>query len=124
MIDQIITALKNTSSVTTFVPADNIFPLIRLQQSDLPAAVVQLVDTEPIDTKDDSFDLDVHTVEVTTIAEHPRTAWRASGQIRLRLQGYTDTYIIQTRFVTQATDVFEATEVHSVTQRYECHTKR
>lgn len=123
MIDTIITALKATTSITDLVPADNIFPLFRLQKSDLPAIVIQLVDTEPVETKDDAFDLDVHTVEITTLTEHPKTAWRTSVKVRQRLQGFATEPIVQSRFVTQATDVFEATEVHSVTQRYQFHTR-
>lgn len=124
MINTIITALTSTSSITNLVPADNIFPVFRLQGSTIPAITVQLVDTEPIETKDTDVDLDVNLIEITTFHQSPKSAWRVATTIRQRLQGYAGDDVIDTRFVTQATDIFESTEVHSITQRYNCHTRR
>ena len=120
MINYIISALKATSSVTDIVPADNIFPLFRLQGSSLPAIVVQLVNSVPQDTHDDRFDAWEHELEITTLHESPKSAWRASQQVRLRMSGYSDAAnnLEGMRFLNQATDVFEATDVFSVTQRY------
>lgn len=124
MIDIIIQALANTQSITQYVPADNIFPVFRLQQSTLPAITIQLMGTDPQHTHDTHVDMDINMVEITTFHESPRQAWKVAGQIRARLEGFSDGDIVDAIFDTQATDIFESTEVHTITQRYECFTKR
>lgn len=117
MIDHIITALTSTASVTVYVDADNIFPVFRLQGSTLPAITVQLVGTDPAETKD-GVTMDDHTVEVNIFHDSPRSAWKVATAIRERLEALTDAEVKEVRFLNQATDVFEATESHSVSQRY------
>ena len=125
MINIFINTLKNTPAVTTLVDADNIFPLFRLQGSSMPCIVVQLVQTIPVDTHDQAPSLDTHTVEVTTFHTTPLGAWKIANEIRNAYERFTDSDgIDQIRFVTQATDIFEVTEAHSITQRYECHQNR
>lgn len=126
MINEIITLLTNTSSVTDQVPAANIFPLFRLQGSTLPAIVIQLLDTDPVYTKDQVSDLDLHTFEITVFGEGPKFVWRTATLVRQRLDTWTGdtTGIDKVRMIAQATDVFEVVDAHSVTQRYECHMKR
>ena len=103
MIDTFITTLKDTPAVTTLCPADNIFPLFRLEGSQMPSIVVQLVATDPIDTKDNEPSVDRHTVEVTTFNLSPLSAWKISQQIRLAYERFKDTDgIDRIRFVTQA----------------------
>jgi len=112
--------LKATASVTSYVDADNIFPLFRLQGSTIPAIVVQLVNTTPQDTHDEAFDAFIHEVEITTIGEDPKFVWRASQQVRQKMNNYANVSgrLSGGRFLNQATDIFEATDVFSVTQRY------
>ena len=64
--------------------------------------------------------IDEHTIEVTILEDNPKNAWRTSGRIRSKLDGWSDdTYsIVTSRFENQATDVFEGTDVFSVSQRY------
>lgn len=128
MINEIITVLKSTPALTANIPADNIFPLFRLQGSALPSVVVQLIDTEPVYVKDHALaDIDLHTFEITVFAAgSPRNAWRNSVTIRNKLELWDgdDTGIDRVRMTSQATDVFEVVEAHSVTQRYECHQAR
>lgn len=125
MINLIINALKNDQVVLQYVSADNIYPLFRLQGSDLPAVVIQLVNTTPIDTHDVVTDMDLHTVEITTINLDPQTAWKTSQQIRRSLESNTTiSGIDRIRFETQATDVFEVQDAFSVTQRYEMYERR
>lgn len=120
MINFIITALKSTGTVTSICPADNIFPLFRLQGSSLPAVVVQLTNSAPMDSHDETQDAFEHDIEITSIGENPQQVWRLATAIRQRLQGYEDAAnnLYSMRFLTQATDVFEATDVFSVTQRF------
>ena len=120
MINHIISALKATTSVTDICPANNIFPLFRLQGSSLPAVVVQLVNSAPQDTHDGQPDTFEHDVEITSIGENPQQVWRLATNIRLKLQGFAEPAgnLEGMRFINQATDVFEATDVFSVTQRY------
>lgn len=124
MIDIIIEALVNSPSITQYVPADNIFPVFRLQQSTLPAITIQLVGTDPQHTHDTHVDMDINMVEITTFHESPKAAWRVATEIRSRLQGFNGRDIEDIIFDTQATDIFESTEVHSISQRFECFTTR
>lgn len=119
MINYVIKALTQTSSVTDLIPAQNIFPLFRLQGQSLPAITVQLVDTQVEGTHDMVQRTFTHTVEITTFHENPADAWDACVAIRGKLDGTSlHATLPEVRFVTQATDVFEVTEAFSVTQRY------
>jgi hypothetical protein len=114
MINYVMTRLEEDSNLP---PS---FPLIALQGAQMPAIVVQLVSTEPIDTHDKLSTIDEHTVEVTILEENPKDAWTASGRVRTKLDGWSDSsaQIITSRFENQATDVFESTDIFSVSQRY------
>jgi hypothetical protein len=124
MIHHVITRLKAYAPLTAIVKPEQIFPLYRLQGSELPAITVQLVGTEPADTKDRRIDYEMHTVEVTVFSTSPKEAWTASQHARDTLDGWAADAILQTRFLNQGTDVFEATEAFSVTQRYQIHMTR
>ena len=124
MIDVVISALKSSSSVTTYVDADNIYPLFRLQGGTIPAIVVQLVDTTPVDTHDQAIDMDVHVVELTIFHTNPKGAWKTGEAVRARMESLQDLRIKETRFITQTTDVFEVQDATSLSQRYECSMTR
>lgn len=124
MIHLVITRLKAYGPLTAIVKPDEIFPLYRLQGSEIPAITVQLVGTEPAETKDPRIDYEIHTVEITVFSTSPKEAWTASQHARDTLDGWASDPIKQTRFLNQGTDVFEATEVFSVTQRYTIHMTR
>ena len=114
MINYVISRLAEDSNIP------EAFPLVALQGAQLPATVVQLVSTEPIDTHDTLSTVDEHTVEVTVLNDSPSQAWGDSQRIRTQLDGWSDTAqkIVSSRFDNQATDVFEGTDVFSVSQRY------
>jgi len=120
MINYVMDRLEEDAQI----PAS--FPLVALQGATLPAVVVQLVNTDPIDTHDKLSTVDEHTVEVTVLENNPKNAWRTSGRIRNQLDGWTSTDdgIVFSRFENQATDVFEGTDVFSVSQRYLIHMNR
>lgn len=124
MINLVITILKANGTLTNLVPDTRIYPLIQLQGGTIPAVVVQLTGTAPNDTQDKVSEYDNNAVEVTSIADNPAEAWAISEAVRGALDGYTGGSIAQIRFTSQATDIFEGTEVFSVTQSYSVHTKR
>jgi hypothetical protein len=120
MIHHIINILKSDSDVTSYVDADNIFPLVRLQGSTIPAIVIQLVGVEPFETKDRQVDTDMYNVEITSMHENPKSAWLTCVAVRAALDdfaGNDDVY--QIRMTNAVSDVFESTEVFTITQNYE-----
>lgn len=118
MIHRVISVLKADSGITQLVPADNIVPLVRLQGQQLPAIVLQLVGTDPVQTKDPHPSVDDYNLEITVLDESPAQAWNAARKVRLLLEEIEENIIRQARLIDMATDVFEGTEVFSVTQRY------
>lgn len=118
MIHHVIQRLSASTTITDET-GTRIFPLFRLQGSETPAITVQLVGTEPADTKDSTANFESHTVEITVFHTDPASAWTLATASRTQLDGWSDANVKHARFVNQATDIFEATEVFSVTQRYE-----
>lgn len=118
MIHNVISVLKADSEITQLVPADNIVPLVRLQGQQLPAIVLQLVGTDPVQTKDPHPSVDDYNLELTVLDESPAQAWNIARKVRLLLEEIDENIIRQARLIDMATDVFEGTEVFSVTQRY------
>ena len=120
MIHHVINILKADSDVTTYVPANNIFPLVRLQGSQIPAIVLQLVGSEPFDTKDRSPDFDLWRVEITVFNENPKDTWLACLAVRNALDSFAgNDNVRQIRMTNAVSDVFEQIEVFSVTQQYD-----
>jgi len=122
MLHHIIDILKADATVTSYVAADNIFPLVRLQGSQIPAIVVQLTGTEPIDTKDRRVDYDEFTVEITIVFGNPRTAWLSALAVRSALDNFAGNNDVgQIRMLNMASDIFEGTDVFTFTQAYTVH---
>jgi len=123
MIHHVIQRLADSAAVASET-AGRVFPLFRLQGSDIPAITVQLTGTEPVGTKDRLTDYEVHEVEITYFHDSPKAAWELSVTCRDLLDGWSNNAIKQSRFVNQATDIYQATEVFTITQRYEIHMDR
>ena len=122
MLHHIIDILKADGTVTSYIAADNIFPLVRLQGSQLPAIVVQLTATEPVDTKDRRVDYDEFTIEITIVHGEPRTAWLSALAVRNALDNFAGNNDVgQIRMINMASDIFEGTEVFTMTQAYAVH---
>lgn len=120
MIHHIINRLKNDSTLTDLCPASNIYPLIRMQGSTLPAISIQIMNLEPKDTKSQTSNLDRITFHVTAFHDNPREAWAITERIRFLLDGWSDDGAVQeSRIRDLASDVFESTEVFSFTQEFE-----
>lgn len=124
MINHIIDVLKASEAVTDITTASRIFPLIRLQGSEVPALVVQLTGASPNDAKDLPSEMDENSVQVTGFATDPATAWALMEAVRDALDGYSGGVLAGVRFVTHASDIFETTEVFSITARYDAWTVR
>ena len=124
MIHLIIKRLKLTSDVTDITTADRIFPLIRLQGSQVPAVVVQLVGGTPTEAKDETSQVDDNLVEITALATDPATAWTLSEAVRSSIDGYSAGYLAEVRFQNHASDIFESTDLFSITARYLVRHKR
>ena len=124
MINLIIKRLKDTAAVTTITTADRIFPLIRLQGSNVPALVVQLVGGSPTEAKEETSQVDDNLVEVTAFAQEPAQAWALSSAVRDALDGYSQGYLADVRFQNHASDIFESTDIFSITARYLVRTRR
>jgi len=124
MINHLIDILKADAAVTAITTSSRIFPLARLQGSAVPAVVLQLTNTTPVDTHDDIATLDEHTVQVTAIATTPKAAYDLGEVVRLALDGYIGGDISSLRFATQATDIFEADDLFTITMQFDVHLQR
>lgn len=124
MIHLIIQRLKASTDVTDITTADRIFPLIRLQGSQVPALVVQLVGGAPTETKEETSHVDDNLIEITALAKQPAQAWALSQAVRDSLDGYTSGTLADVRFQTHASDIFESTDVFTITTRYLVRTQR
>lgn len=124
MINLIIDILKADANVVAITTADRIYPLSRLEGATIPAIVVQLTGTDPADTHDTTSNMDTHTVEVTVIEDKPKDANALAVLVRAALDGYSGNNIAEIRFVNQATDVFEATDLFTQSMIYEVRLSR
>ncbi len=124
MINLIIEILKADANVVAITTANRIYPLSRLEGATIPAIVVQLTGTDPADTHDTTSNMDTHTVEVTVIEDKPKDANALAVLVRAALDGYSGNNIAEIRFVNQATDVFEATDLFTQSMIYEVRLSR
>lgn len=124
MINLIIDILKADANVVAITTANRIYPLSRLEGATIPAIVVQLTGTDPADTHDTTSNMDTHTVEVTVIEDKPKEANALAVLVRAALDGYSGNNIAEIRFVNQATDVFEATDLFTQSMIYEVRMSR
>ena len=126
MIHHLITKLKQTPEVVAYTTRDRIFPLIRLQGSQVPAVVLQLVGCTPEDTKDKTSTVEVNLVEVTGMAVTPADAWGLMEAVRDSLDGWDggSTAVQWVRFATHASDVFESSDLFTITATYRVRVNR
>lgn len=117
MIHHVIQRLLSSATITDHTES-RVFPLYRLQGSQIPAITVQLAGTDPAETKDSPANFEEHTVEITIFDEDPAAAWSLAIETRNLIDGWSSADVRAGRFLNQATDIYEATEVFSVSQRY------
>jgi hypothetical protein len=119
MINLVIDILKADANVTAITTADRIYPLSRLEGATIPAIVVQQIATDPADTHDSTSTMDTNTVQVTIIEDKPKDANALAVLVRAALDGYGGNTIAEIRLTNQATDVFEAIDLFTLTQTYD-----
>jgi hypothetical protein len=118
MINLIIDILKADANITAITTTSRIYPVSRLEGGVIPAIVVQLTNTDPADTHDNTTNMDVHTVQVSVIEDRPKEAHALAELCRSALDGYTGGTIAECRFVNQATDVFESIDLYTQTMLF------
>jgi hypothetical protein len=119
MINLVIDILKADANVTAITTSDRIYPLSRLEGGTIPAIVVQQISTDPADTHDSTSTMDTNTVQVTIIEDKPKDANALAVLVRAALDGYGGNTIAEIRLTNQATDVFEAIDLFTLTQTYD-----
>ena len=119
MINLVIDILKADANVTAITTTDRIYPLSRLEGGTIPAIVVQQISTDPADTHDSTSTMDTNTVQVTIIEDKPKDANALAVLVRAALDGYGGNTIAEIRLTNQATDVFEAIDLFTLTQTYD-----
>ena len=124
MINLVIDILKADANVTAITTADRIYPLSRLEGATIPAIVVQQIATDPADTHDSTSTMDTNTVQVTIIEDKPKDANALAVLVRAALDGYGGNTIAEIRLTNQATDVFEAIDLFTLTQTYDVRVVR
>jgi hypothetical protein len=124
MINLVIDILKADANVTAITTADRIYPLSRLEGGTIPAIVVQQISTDPADTHDSTSTMDTNTVQVTIIEDKPKEANALAVLVRAALDGYGGNTIAEIRLTNQATDVFEAIDLFTLTQTYDVRVVR
>lgn len=118
MINLIIDILKADANITAITTTSRIYPVSRLEGGVIPAIVVQLTNTDPADTHDNTTNMDVHTVQVSVIEDRPKEAHALAELCRSALDGYTGGTIAECRFINQATDVFESIDLYTQTMLF------
>lgn len=118
MIHHLIARLKDTTAVTDITTAARIFPLVRLQGSEVPALVLQLVGADPVDAKDLTDPMDEHRVQITGLAVSPSVTWSLMEAVRGSLEGWGSAPVVEVRFVTHASDIFESSDLFTITATY------
>lgn len=118
MLNLIIDRLKESTEVVAITTEARIFPLIRLQGSQVPALVLQLIGATPTDAKDRPSTLDTDLVEITGLASDPATTWALMEAAREALDGWSSGTIAEVRFRTHASDIFESSDLFTITATY------
>lgn len=120
MIHHLIKHLKLQGGVTQYTTRDRIYPLIRLQGSQVPALVLQLVGCAPEDTKDSTATQDLDVVQITGLAVEPSEVWSLMEEVRTALDGWDGgaSDVLAVRFRTHASDVFESSDLFTITATY------
>ena len=103
----------------------HVFALKQIAGATLPAVVIQLVGIEINPTKDGGSSTDVNKVEITTIAESAREAWKMATLLRKGFENQTindsdeGVYLADIQFSNWASDVFEGSDLFTITLQFD-----
>ena len=105
---------------------ERVYALKQADGANTPCVIVQLVGCEPNHTKDGGSSTEVNEIEITCIASHPRTAFQMAALLRM---GFNKSKILTDKnegvtidemiFLNWASDVFEPTDMYTMTLRFE-----
>ena len=103
----------------------HVFALKQIAGATLPAVVIQLVGIDINPTKDGGSSTDVNKVEITTIAESARDAWKMATLLRKGFENQTindsdeGVYLADIQFSNWASDVFEGSDLFTITLQFD-----
>jgi len=91
-----------------------------------PCVIIQLIGCEPNHTKDGGSTIETNTIEITCIAQHPRTAFQIAALLRM---GFNKSGVLTDEnegvsidemiFTNWASDIFEPTDLHTMTLSFD-----
>lgn len=107
-----------------------VYAIKQADGSSTPCVIIQLTGCNPINTKEGYSTAETNDIEITCIANHPRTAFQMAALCRMGFDiqesDIADVdegiYIQQMIFVNWASDVFEPTDLFTMTLRFEAFT--
>jgi len=132
MISAFIKAIQTADSVrdpelykVKTMTNGHVFALKQIAGATLPAVVIQLVGIDINPTKDGGSSTDVNKVEITTIAESARDAWKMATLLRKGFENQTindsdeGVYLADIQFSNWASDVFEGSDLFTITLQFD-----
>jgi hypothetical protein len=107
-----------------------VYPIKQADGSSTPCVLIQLTGCNPINTKEGYSTAETNDIEITCIADHPRTAFQMAALCRMGFDIQQSNVIDddegvdiqQMIFVNWASDVFEPTDLFTITLRFEAYT--
>lgn len=128
MINGILYKLQTTASVTAYVPAGRILPLVQMQGDETPAILVDLEGVRTNENKSATSRADDNDVSVIVIAETAKQAYLIASEVRDTLDGFAGesdgVQIAETRFLNWATDQDDGGRLFVLTSAYVVTTYR
>lgn len=115
-------------TVTAFVPAGRILPLVQMQGDEVPAILVDLEGTRTNESKSATSSVDDNDVAVVVIAERAKIAYQIASACRDVLDGFAGesdgVQIAECRFVNWATDEADGGRLFILSSAYNVATMR
>lgn len=128
MINGLLYKLQTTASVTAYVPAGRILPLVQYQGDTLPAILVDLEGVRTNESKSATSRVDDNDVSVIVIADAAKEAYQIAAEVRDVLDGFggesDGVQIAETRFLNWSTDQDDGGRVFILSSAYVCTTYR
>lgn len=128
MINGILYKLQTTASVTAYVPAGRILPLVQFQGDTVPAILVDLEGTRTNESKSATSRVDDNDVAVVVISESAKEAYQIAAEVRDTIDGFAGesdgVQIAETRFINWATDQDDGGRLFILTSAYNVATYR
>lgn len=122
MINGILKILQSAQTVTAYVPAGRILPLVQVQGDEFPAILVDLEGTRPNDSKSSTSRIDVNDVAVVVVSESAKNAYQIAQACRTVLDGFSgpsdDVQIAECRFINWSTDADDGGRLFILSSAY------